>query len=382
MILCNRLQERHMRTSHVGMAGMVALALLCEASCGARTELGDVAIPKDAASDATPAVPCTPGNFQLQKASPTVMFLLDSSGSMDEKFSANGDSRWQSLQSSLGIALPSVDSTMEIGALLFPSNRSNTSCSVPSAPDLSPGFGNVAPLLSLMQGTTPLGGTPTADALDVASAGLLSVRAASSARALILATDGGPNCNVSLDPSTCTCADPSQTACGQSGGPQDAQLCLDDTRTVSRIASYASQGLPTYVIGIHDVGNNQNDSVLNAMADAGGRPQAGTEHYYSATSQGDLEGALVTIRNQLGACTYLTSSVPSQDGSITVTVGSTVIPFDPTGKQGWRWGDEANGEIIFAGNACKEITSPEAGTQTVSANVACDVGDASADSSR
>jgi hypothetical protein len=248
----------------------------------------------------------------------------------------------------------------------------------------------VNPLLSLLASIVPTGGTPTADAFEVAAASILQFRAASGARAIVLATDGGPNCNASLDFETCTCANPEvgadagQGDCRNPDGSreQDGRLCLDDTRTVGDISSFAAKGLPTYVIGIHDPGDTQDNTVLNAMADAGGRPQiGGTEHYYEATSPADLQGAFVSIRNQLGSCTYLTTSVPNGQGSITVTVGNAVIPFDPSGKQGWKWGDEANGEIIFVGNVCTNISSPEAGTQKISANVSCTVADASADGS-
>jgi hypothetical protein len=375
-----------MASSHLGFAGVVCFCLLCSAACGARTELNDDLTtttstpPTDAGPDAT--VPCIPGTFGLQRATPTVMFVLDASGSMTEQFSFNGDDRWTVLQNSLGVALPSVDQSMAIGAVIFPINRSDHSCDAPTTVDLSPALGNVNPLLNLLAGTTPLGGTPTADSIDVGATALLQIRAASSARAIILATDGGPNCNINLDYNTCTCANPEQnnnSDCTQDGQKvPDGQLCLDDTRTVSRISGYAAQGLPTYVIGIHDPGDTQDNTVLNAMANAGGRPQTGgTEQYYEATSQADLEGAFVSIRNQLGSCTYLTTSVPNGKGTIVVTVNGTIVPFDPSGKQGWKWGDEANGEIIFAGNACAEISSPEAGTQKITANVSCNVPDAS-----
>ena len=368
-----------MARSHLGLASVVCFGLLSSAACGARTELNDnLAVqtttpPVDAGPDAQ--VPCIPGVFGLQKADPAVMFVLDASGSMDEQFTINGDSRWTVLQASLATALPSVDQSMEIGAVVFPTDRSGTSCVAPTTVDIAPALGNVNPLLSLLASTQPLGGTPTADSIDTGAKSLLQIRAASSARAIILATDGGPNCNPALDTRTCTCANPENGDCSQS---HDGQLCLDDTRTVSRISGYAAEGLPTYVIGIHDPGDTQDNTVLNAMADAGGRPQTGgAQHYYEATSQADLEGAFVSIRNQLGSCTYLTTSVPNGAGTIVVTVGNTVIPFDPSGKQGWKWGDEANGEIIFVGSACTDISSFDGGTQAISANVACGVVDAS-----
>ncbi|MGH7327119.1 MAG: VWA domain-containing protein, partial [Polyangiaceae bacterium] len=305
-------------------SAVAVLATIASVSCGARSELNDRVNEIGDAGDAGPeaSVPCIPGNFTLKKAQPSVMFVLDASGSMSETFSPDGSSRWQVLTQSLGSALPSVDSSMQIGGLIFPSGHSPNTCAVPASADLAPATGNVAALIDLMQGTDPLGGTPTADAIATAATELLGIRAASAARAIVLATDGGPNCNPNLDKTTCTCADPVQTQCGA-----ESELCLDDTRTVQTISDNASAGLPTYVIGIHDPGDTQNDTVLNAMADAGGRARSGSPHYYPATSASDLGDALVSIRDQLGSCTYLTSSVPSASGTITVTVGGVVIPY-------------------------------------------------------
>ncbi len=356
-------------------SAVAAIAMIASVSCGARSELDDlrgseIGDAGDAGPDAS--VPCIPGTFALKKAEPSVMFVLDASGSMADAFSPDGSTRWQVLTKSLGSVLPSVDSSMEIGGLIFPTGHSNRTCAVPASADLAPATGNVSALIDRMQGTDPLGGTPTADAISTAATQLLGIRAASTARAIVLATDGGPNCNAELDKTTCTCADPAQTQCGS-----DAELCLDDARTVQRISDNASAGLPTYVIGIHDPGDTQNDSVLDAMADAGGRARSGSPHYYPATSETDLDDALVSIRDQLGSCTYLTSSVPSASGTITVTVGGFTIPYDSTGKNGWRWADESNGEIVFGGFTCGEIASPDAGA--IEADVSCSPDDGGTD---
>jgi hypothetical protein len=290
-----------------------------------------------------------PGVFALQKAEPALMFVLDRSGSMSTKFSGNS-SRWQVLTGSLQLALPSVDQTMQIGALLFPTVSGFNTCNVSSNVDIAPGLGHVDQLLGLMEKARPGGSTPTADAIDVASKSLLSVRAAQAARALVLATDGGPNCNTSLDPNKCTCVD--MRGCGGR-----ATQCLDDTRTVARIASAFSKGLPTYVIGIQNPDETQNNKVLDAMADAGGRPKMGMHHFYAATNAVELDEALAAIRDQLGACTYLTTSVPDAQGTITVTLDGKVVPFDPTGMTGWHWANENNGEIVFAGDTCKLLAT-------------------------
>ena len=364
-------------TSLVGMGWIV--------SCGARTGLdlpSDLVLTgpdgrhkdasdADADADAAP-VGCTPGTVNLTKATPTVMFILDRSGSMGDQLGRTvGGTRWEILTSALASTLPPVDGTMGIGALLFPTAGpgSAQSCSAPGTADLSPGTGNVAPLIGLMRANQPNGGTPTADAIDAAAKFLLGVRAATSARAMVLATDGEPNCNTGLNPNTCVCVESTR---GCQGRPNQ---CLADTRTVSRLASYDAQGLPTYVIGLQDQGNASFVSVLDAMAIAGGRAQTGAAHqYYSANSEAELDTALVTIRDQVGACTFLTSSVPDASGTILVTVSGVPIPYDASRTNGWAWANQANGEMAFYGTACTAAIA--AGTRALDAVVTC--GDASA----
>jgi hypothetical protein len=332
------------------------------ASC-ARTKplwyLSD-ASPKDAAVDA--AVSCIDGTLVLKRATPVVMFVLDRSGSMKNSFGTTG-TRWASLTNALAAALPPVDATMDIGALIFPSQDGDSaSCQVPSVPDLAPAPGNVGLLMGRMETTSPGGHTPTAVALQAAALLLRGERAATSARALVLATDGAPDCNSALNPGTCTCA---------AGGSRcnSGILCLDDERTVDAVASLADEGLPTYVIGIQAT-DSDFVSTLNQMAEAGGRPQLGAaQSYYAANSEAQLEAALVTIREQVGSCTYLSSSVPDDDDLIQLTLDGVVVPHDPLGSEGWIWVNRENGELAFVGEAC--VRAAALAGPTVVAKVLC-----------
>jgi len=361
-------RARQLGSMRVGLAlALGGLALV--SSCGARTGLdlaprdaaapADAATPHDApiaddAADATDAppidtgpLPCVPESLALSPATPTVLFVLDRSGSMSTVFDA-GQSRWRVLVAGLASTLPSVDSTMEIGGLVFPSDGRST-CTVPT-PFLSPGLDRVAALVADLQAITPSGGTPTADAIDVATQAILSVRAASSARALVLATDGGPDCNAALDPGTCTCSG----ATGRGGRCRSADQCLDDTRTVDRIAASLARGVPTYVIGIS--GDVIGTDVLQRMALAGGRPLVGgVQAYYAARSAADLQSALAAIRDQVALCTYLTASVPDAHGAIAVTIGGATIREDAT--DGWSWANRDNGELRLSGAACTLASS-------------------------
>jgi len=357
------------------MRSLLPLCLVAALGCGARTPL--LVLPEyeteagpGEVDAATEPVGCVPGDISLTAAQPEVMFVLDRSGSMQMAFSGN-ESRWATLTSGLAQTLPPVDATMAIGALLFPSGLAHDDCSIPSQASLSPALHDVDPLISLMQDTMPGGGTPTADAITFAASVLSGVRAATTARALVLATDGAPNCNPNLDPATCTCASGMGGAGGGGGCRNNASQCLDDVRTVARIAGVYAQGVPTYVIGIANANDSTFSTVLNDMAQAGGRPlTSGSTSYYPALSASDLEAALTAIRDQVGACTYLTTSVPNAMGTIALTIGGQTVPFEPDGgASGWSWSSISNGQIVLLGAACEEVAG-DAGV-AVTAHVTC-----------
>jgi hypothetical protein len=333
--------------------------LLATSACGARSELYvDGQTGAGGTSTATPTtLGCTTGTLPLERAHPAVMFVIDRSGSMHQKLSTGQDTKWALLSSGLAATLPPVDESMQIGALLFPSGHGtgfSLSCDVVAVANLLPETGHVPALLQLMQDNSPGGATPTAAAVAVASEILLGVHAASSARALVLATDGGPNCNGDLDPATCQCATEGAMCKGQ------PKMCLDTERTAAAISDALDHGVPTYVIGIHDPGEQKLGAVLNTLADAGGRPKAGGgDHYYAASSAPELNDALTAIRDQVGHCTYLTTSIPDGAGSITVTLDGQPLPYDETGKNGWMWGDEANGELVIVGDACAALSKED-----------------------
>ena len=272
-----------------------------------------------------------------------------------------------------------MDATTEIGAYIFPTSHDRTLCDTSPGAALEPAKNNVAPLLFKMATTTPVGGTPTALAVQYAATDLLGLRPASTARALVLATDGSPNCNPDLDGQTCVCTVPPGIENPCAAGSDGAELCLDDKATESTIATYASQGIPTYVIGIESSADAQFESVLDAMAIAGGRPQTGPTPYYQARSSADLNAAVSSIRDSVASCTYLTTSVPATDGSIIVTLDGATLPFDPTHTNGWDWADKANGEILLSGPACAQAAGES--SPALFAVIVCGDLDAAPDSS-
>lgn len=390
----NRARKSTRGLTAIGAAAFLPLFSFVAASCGARSalvdgELGDSSIAKDAIADVRPfdatdsgdatVVACTPGKIALNPATPVVEFVLDSSGSMNDPLDeASPTTKWDTLRSALASALPPIDATTEIGAYIFPTSHDNTSCETDPGSALVPAKNNVAPLLFKMASTTPVGGTPTALAIQYAATDLLGLRTATSARAMVLATDGSPNCDDNLDGQTCTCTVPRTIENPCAAALNGAELCLDDKATEAAISTYASQGIPTYVIGIESESDAQFESVLDAMAIAGGRPQSGPTPYYQARSAADLNAAVTSIRDSVASCTYLTTSVPDTGGSIVVTLDGVTLPFDPTHTNGWDWSDKANGEILLSGSACTQAAGES--SPQLFAVVVCGDLDAASDS--
>ncbi|MFO0616863.1 MAG: vWA domain-containing protein [Polyangiaceae bacterium] len=321
-------------------------------ACGARTGL-------DAPGGGAGPLGCVPGTAELERAVPALMFVVDASGSMDDALEGAGVSRWDAMRSAFAATLPPVDTSMELGLMVYPSNGGEKNCAA-GHPAITPGLGHVGTILDALDDRKPRGATPTAAALDAAATALEAHRAAAGARTLVLATDGGPNCNTDLDPKTCECV-PAPVC-------KESVLCLDDARTVSTIEDLAKRGIPTYVIGIA-AADDTFIGVLDEMADAGGRARVGEDpRFYPVASAADFDLALATIRDQVGACTYLTRSIPDPGGTIVVRVDGAEVPFDPTGADGWSWSDLSNGELVFTGDACASLTS---GSHTVQALVTC-----------
>ena len=121
------------------------------------------------------------------------------------------------------------------------------------------GTTTVPVIVDALETYQPSGGTPTADALAHSLAYFTtgSGRTLAGTSYVLLATDGGPNCNadITCDESTCTAniEDPMNTMlCG--GSCCDAMLeplaptnCLDEARTVDQVEALADEGISTSI---------------------------------------------------------------------------------------------------------------------------------------
>ncbi len=368
-----------------------ALLAVAAAGCGAKTGLlvPDVESPHDATLDVTDVtdvtdVPrvrgCVPGHFTLASREADALLVIDRSGSMAQGLDGRrGASKWTLLRAALASTLPRFQDVIHVGALFYPEDGADTrtaACTFANVPtvDIAPAYGAASRVLSVFDTTEPGGSTPTAAAL--LRAYTYFVRHPSTTRApyIVLATDGAPNCNGGLDPSTCVCAGGGGGRGGRGGcGGGDANRCLDDRRTVAQIEQIASNPvtpIPTFVIGIADTADPTFASTLTAMAVAGGRPNrtaSGAPTYYDVRQEGDLTRAFTAVQNAIARCTLVAPSHPSSRDTITLTVDGAAVARDTAHVNGWDWTDRAVGEITLFGAACPSDAPP----RVVSATVEC-----------
>jgi len=378
-------------------AGLFTSAIALVGACGSRTGLfgsdpsvdpsllPDGALRDGPTTDAAidGQVPCKPGRFDFVLATAQLMFVIDRSGSMafaldGRRPNAGGQlppgvaSRWDTLRDALFQTIAPFDSALAMGAKFYPevlkdrdSPAPNDACRTDTGVGIPPARNNVSSILDVFDTTSPLGGTPTSEALRLAAQYLGGARTV--ARTIILATDGAPNCNPDLDPRTCVCTS-ATSPCNdpRTGSPEN---CLDDTRTVKVTRDiFELQKIPVYVIGIGGTEDPAFISALDKLAVAGGRPRPTTPKHYNVQSSAELKSSLQSIGDSIAKCTYLTPSAPTDPNAINVEINGSAVPRDPSHKSGWDWVDQAFGTLAFFGPSCDAAST---GAPAITGVVSC-----------
>lgn len=249
-----------------------------------------------------------------------MLLVVDSSGSMTDPPVAGAATKWAILQTALQQSLTANKDLINFGLLLYPykqgglgpnaSTDMTAACAVPTsateAVNIPIGAGSAAvnAIIQKLSVQEPKGGTPTADALnrayDYFAGG--DGKLLQGTRWVVLATDGGPNCNPALSCNADRCTQnmdgdcPSGNCCAGTFGA----ICLDDAETKKAILKLNQLGVKTFVIGIP--GSEAYASVLNECAVTGGVPAAGATSYYAvsaANALNDLTDAFSKITTQL-----------------------------------------------------------------------------------
>ncbi|MEZ4389825.1 MAG: vWA domain-containing protein [Polyangiales bacterium] len=340
------------------MRGLVGALLAASCACGARSALelptrepDGGAIDRPAA-DVDPDVPCANGPIPLRRRASVALLAIDRSGSMDlDLLGGNGvPRRWDVMRAVLPDALAALDPDVSLGALLFPPVGA-AECAAPQALDLGFGEARAEPVARVLDAARPSGRTPTYATLVQAERQLQGATR-DGARVVVLATDGGPNCNAALDGDRCGCATGARVP-GQDECRADPSLCLDDQRAVAQASAMAARGVLTFVIGIDGDRRPALVDALTRLARAGGRPNPRSPRaYYSVQRPEDLREAVDAIGRTLSACTLLAAARPPADATLSLRVRGALAPRDPSRVEGWDWLTPDGAELALYGSAC------------------------------
>jgi hypothetical protein len=285
---------------------------------------------------------------------PNIYFVLDRSGSMSEW------GKWTTVQQVIGSVMVSLGPRANFGAAVFPASYDNTGCAPGNqvfsvrrgdSPAGTPGPATDA-MLATLRTIPAAGGTPTAATLNALQQPLFDL---GGKIYVILATDGGPNCDAAArcSASMCTYNIEGANGCVPSGpnccdpANQGTWLaCLDEQPTAVAIAALAKAGIPVYVVGLP--GSGTYAMALDDFASAGG---TGAYYAVTTTDQAALETALKQIAAKItGTCTFNLGSVPPDPSLVNVFLDETILPQQ--GPDGWTL---MGSTLSIEGGSCQRI---------------------------
>lgn len=228
---------------------------------------------------------------------PVLFIVQDKSGSMDKApdgSPATGSvpSKWVTAQQVVPTLALQFSNRFRFGAAMYPGATSTFNCTTGAV--VAPVSGSPSGIQSAYAGNVAGGGTPTATSLQMTRSYLQGLHLTTPAYVLLI-TDGLPNCNLGLNPGTCTATTP---GCAHDACQLGAKDCLDDNASVQAAAQLFAAGIKVYVVGFDTAltaGNNK--AVLDAIAQAGGTSSA-----YVATNQAQLTSTLNTIALNTATC--------------------------------------------------------------------------------
>jgi hypothetical protein len=322
-----------------------------------------------------------------------MLLVIDESGSMNKPASSSStNSKWQEMKTALNTALTSVQDDINFGLKLYPYSAGGLgttaveACAVPTGQDevnvdIAPGASNLQTIINTVEQQTPAGGTPTTKALQQALAYFTAGKGkdVTGQKFVLLATDGGPNCNedissCELDSCTVnmdgTCANgPGTTVnCCETAGNKDANLsCLDHDAVVEAITKLAEAGIATYVIGIP--GSEAYQATLNDMAVAGAVPNTSSAdpsiQYYAVSagnSLADLTRAFEDITTRLvKSCDIELQSTPVDQSLVQVAMDCDVVPLvtnADSGASGFHVDYSSSpAHVILTGSYCDRVST-------------------------
>jgi hypothetical protein len=318
---------------------------------------------------------CGLQKFDVERKPAEILLLLDRSKSMIEDTTSDGVTlKWNAVIPALKQVVMDTNAAVSWGLKVFPEGE-GTECvagSVTSNVVVPVAPMNAAAVVAGIDATMPQGnGTPTGDAVTAAF-NYLGTLTSTNPKYILLATDGAPSC---------------------AGTTKDTSTAR--TFAVSQVTAAAGATPPiyTFVVGVA-TNSNTEQSTLNSLADAGGRPRPGLlTHFYLGNTQTELTAALATITGQAATCTFplnppppvmndatkLGMYFPPTGTPMTCTASTdcggglscvsglcmTKVPYDGAMGNGWAYTDANDTAVQAYGSWCDMIKASGANTVQV-----------------
>ena len=279
---------------------------------------------------------CAQQSVPISALPPDILIVQDRSQSMtddsNDKPCSGGtcgaNSKWSQVTTAI-TAVATASSSVNWGLFYF--GNGATLCGVNTTPAVPISANGAAQIVSSLSANLPGGATPTAATINNAVAYMKTLND-QNPKYLLLATDGEPNC-VNGDSSI-----------------------TDSAGATTAIANAKSAGFPTFVVGIGNVASAT--TALNAMANAGGEPQAGATAYYAVADTAGLEAALTQIVGMVASCTISLENTPQGDWTIAIWVTDSsgkTIQLPSSASDGWAYNDTSRSTITLLGPTCDKL---------------------------
>jgi hypothetical protein len=289
---------------------------------------------------------CAGADLEVQPIAPTVILLLDQSGSMDDDF---GDlSRWDTMVNSLtnsdtGV-VPGNEDKVNFGLALY-HGAANDGDVCPQLNTVDAGPFAAVSITDYLTNSEPQQQTPTGESLQAVAEQLAADTSIEGEKIIILATDGQPD----------TCADPS-------GHDDVAKGVVLDAATTA-----FANDIQTRIIS---VGPDTSAEHLQDVANAGfGLEVGGSENaeYYEALNADALFSAFDEIINSATSCSFaVEGEIPMDD----ICSGEVVMDGELL-NCGDDWTIEGDSTLKLLGDACEGLRDGE--NHTVEASWTCEV---------
>ena len=287
---------------------------------------------------------CADAVVKFEAQTPTVLLLIDQSGSMTAEF--GGTDRWEAVYNALldpqdGL-VPNLEDKIRFGMALYTSFDGSEGGECPVITATAPTLNNYAAIEASYDAADPADETPTGESIAAVTPSLVMDPSPGN-KVIVLATDGEPD----------TCAEPN---------PQNGQQA-----SVDAAAAAFDQGVRIYVIS---VGDEVSDQHLQDVANAGlgvgqGEPDA---PFYKANDGQALAQAFAEIVDGVRDCKLDLDGKVAEGGEAECKVSINDVPVPYGTEDGWQLNGPS--EIELVGGACDAIQDGEV---EVSIECACGI---------